>query len=1193
MKTYIPTLVFIMLSMGIYAQAPESINYQAVARDATGSILSNQIVSFRISILQGSISGTIVYQETHTKTTNEFGLVTLAIGSGTLLSGNFSTINWGASSFWIKTELDPAGGSNYQLMGTSQFLSVPYALYAKTSGSSGGSSSVSDTDLDTKIQTEKAPDEDIIRFDIGGTERLVLLQNRLEPLGGNGNIFIGKDAGIFNTSGYNNTSTGYYSLSSNTTGYQNSAFGWNALTYNTGGNDNTAMGYYSLFKNGSGINNTAFGSQSLFNNTSGWQNTAIGFNTLSGNTSGRSNTAVGTESMVGNVIGICNTATGAGALNNCIGSNNTALGFAAGSQNQGSNNLFLGYLAGYFENGSNKLYIDNSETPTPLIWGDFGQNVVNINGNLGIGTTNPLNKLHIVSTADPLRLEGLVTSASNNYLVVGTDGTVYKRSGTDVSAWNLTGNSGTNPVIHFIGTNDQKPLNFRACNTPAGTIDPNKSNAAFGSQALSLNISGTGNSAFGGFSLYSNTTGINNVAFGLSALLNNSEGSFNTAFGTAALGSNNAGSYNTAVGISSLYKNTDGYYNTAVGLSSLENLTSGNSNTAVGKMALRNNLTGNQNVAFGTFAGYYETENDRLYIDNRTRANLQDGREKSMIYGVFDNNPANQKLTFNANVGIGTTLPTNKLHIVATADPLKLEGLQTSTSSDYLVVENDGVIRKHSGSGGSGWSLNGNSGTNPLTDYIGTSDSTSLLIKVNNSVSGWIDLIQENTSFGYMNLNSNIEGSQNTAVGNNALFTNQNGVQNTAAGMKALYSNLTGSSNTAIGYYSLFTNTYGSLNSAVGQNSLALNVTGSHNSSFGSYSLANNTFGQQNTALGEYALYANSIGNNNVALGYYAGYYETGSNRLYIDNQSRGSLQNGLDKSLIYGIFDANPANQQLTINGKVGIGASNPATSAALEIRSGNKGFLPPRMNTSEIAYIANPANGLTVYNTTDEHLYVYTSSTNQWKRVAYDASSITPFVCGTAFPDSRDGQLYQTVQIGTQCWMAQNLNVGNIINGATNQTDNGQIDKYCPYNDASHCSTFGGLYQWNEMMQYDYSPGSKGICPQGWHLPTNAEFTTLSDYLGGSSIAGGKMKEAGTVHWYAPNTGATNSSGFTGLPAGYRGLDGYFSSEYNNGFWWTSSWVSSTSDSYIRKLSYNTAGVITTEYDRSYGFSVRCIRD
>ena len=136
MKKIITICAAILMSASVFAQAPQKMSYQAVIRDATNALVANQTVGMQVSILQGSASGTAVYVETHNATTNINGLVSIEIGGGTLVSGSFSTINWGNGPFFIKTETDPAGGTNYTITGTTQLLSVPYAMYAASSGSS-------------------------------------------------------------------------------------------------------------------------------------------------------------------------------------------------------------------------------------------------------------------------------------------------------------------------------------------------------------------------------------------------------------------------------------------------------------------------------------------------------------------------------------------------------------------------------------------------------------------------------------------------------------------------------------------------------------------------------------------------------------------------------------------------------------------------------------------------------------------------------------------------------------------------------------------------------------------------------------------------------------------------------------------------------------------------------------------------
>jgi uncharacterized protein (TIGR02145 family) len=187
-------------------------------------------------------------------------------------------------------------------------------------------------------------------------------------------------------------------------------------------------------------------------------------------------------------------------------------------------------------------------------------------------------------------------------------------------------------------------------------------------------------------------------------------------------------------------------------------------------------------------------------------------------------------------------------------------------------------------------------------------------------------------------------------------------------------------------------------------------------------------------------------------------------------------------------------------------------------------------------------------------------------------------------------EGQVYNTVLIGNQCWLKENLNVGTMINGYSNMSNNGVIEKYCPYNDPALCEIYGGLYQWNEMMEYTTTPGVQGICPAGWHLPTDEEWTLLTDFLGGESVAGGKMKETGFEHWWSPNTGATNESGFTALPGGYRDLYGGVGNNDRYGYFWSSS---EYYGAWQRVLYYDTDDIYRESYPKSYGLSSRCLQD
>ncbi|MBA7544886.1 hypothetical protein ES705_37247 [subsurface metagenome] len=163
---------------------------------------------------------------------------------------------------------------------------------------------------------------------------------------------------------------------------------------------------------------------------------------------------------------------------------------------------------------------------------------------------------------------------------------------------------------------------------------------------------------------------------------------------------------------------------------------------------------------------------------------------------------------------------------------------------------------------------------------------------------------------------------------------------------------------------------------------------------------------------------------------------------------------------------------------------------------------------------------------------------------------------ITSTATVTDYEGNVYQTITIGSQEWMCENLKLTKYADGTaiplvTNSTEWGNLTTpgYYWYNndEPTYANTYGALYNW-------YTVEKGNLCPTGWHVPTDAEWTTLTDYLGGASVAGGKLKETGTAHWSYPNTGATNESGFTALPGGGRSLNGTFGYVGSSGGWWSS---------------------------------------
>jgi uncharacterized protein (TIGR02145 family) len=190
------------------------------------------------------------------------------------------------------------------------------------------------------------------------------------------------------------------------------------------------------------------------------------------------------------------------------------------------------------------------------------------------------------------------------------------------------------------------------------------------------------------------------------------------------------------------------------------------------------------------------------------------------------------------------------------------------------------------------------------------------------------------------------------------------------------------------------------------------------------------------------------------------------------------------------------------------------------------------------------------------------------------------------------KDGNVYETITIGTQIWMAENLkttkyNDGTAIPQVTDNTswDNLTTPGYCWYNNEITNIAYGALYNWNTV-------NTGKLCPTGWHVPTDAEWTNLTTYLGDVSVAAIKLKEIGSAHWISPNTGSTNETGFTALPAGYRSNYGTFASIGYYSVWWTSTENSAT-NAWVRLVSYNYDNVGRNNYRKVLGHSVRCLKN
>ncbi len=743
---------------------------------------------------------------------------------------------------------------------------------------------------------------------------------------------ITKDGSVYSMGGgavATNTAFGGSALINNTTGAFNTAFGNSALLTNVIGAGNTAVGYRTLTTNTADWN-TSFGYQGLASNTSGAYNTAVGYNTLATNLTGSGNIGVGINALFNNTSADGNVAVGGSALyTNQIGANNTAVGTQALFFNTASYNTGLGYQALY----NNTTGADNTALGSSALYSNLiGTNNVAVGNNaLHDNTSN-----HNVAVGD-------------SALYTNTSGTRNVAIGSSALYSNLTGLWNTAigyEALSSYALNSSTAIGYQALRNATGGINvavgywsllsntTGSFNQALGTYALNANTIGDSNDAMGYGAIGSNTTGSENVGIGREALGNNITGNENTSLGyhsgigitgnyNIAIGSRtsetaNGNNFNVAVGRYALNGNTGGS-NVAVGVSVL-NTATGSNNTGLGFSALYSDIAGQNNTALGYQAGYLNTsgsnnvflgnnagynsltDSDVLYIDNQNRGSVADDKTNSLIYGKFDAIPANQVLTINGQLKISQGSP--GAGKVLTSDATGVATWQTPAAS---------------GLAGSG-TLNHVARFTPDGTTLGDSsmidDGTSVYNLGGGSVS-------DNTAFGKNALTGNTTGRYNTALGTDTLKVNNDAQFNVAIGWTALQRNTSGNSNVAIGAQVLEFNTTSGYSTGIGVDALEFSTAG-YNTAIGAGALGATTSGDSNTGVGAYAGARNTTGAGNVFLGNNAGYYETGSNKLFIDNQSRfltdaaTSEINARTSALIYGQFNSNPALQTLTVNGFV-----------------------------------------------------------------------------------------------------------------------------------------------------------------------------------------------------------------------------------------------------------------------------------
>ena len=599
------------------AQAPQKMSYQAVVRNASNTLVSNSNIGMRISVLQGTSSGTPVYVETQTTTTNTNGLATLEIGTGTIVSGNFASIAWGTNSYFIKTETDPTGGTNYTISGTTQFLSVPYALFA-ASGNTGPA----------------------------GPQGIQGLTGATGPQGSQGPIGITGSQGLQGLTG----ATGPQGLTG--------ATGPIGLTGATGSQGLTGP---------QGIQGLT-GPQGA-SGSSVW--TTTGTNIANNNTG---NVGIGTGATVPSSLltvkkdGIGFTqedttgATKIGFYTNASGAwlqthSYTDLSFAT---SDGQTQMILQKDTGNFGIGgiipTEKLEVDGKTKTTNLqVTSLAGVGKVltsDATGNATWQTPSAGNGWTITGNAGTNPTTNFIGTTDNNNIVFKRNNIISGRIETQNTSY---GNGSLNPASTglynvALGNSSMSVNTSGGFNSAAGYFclrnnTTGGSNCASGYGALQNNITGNNNTANGSGALSENQGGSNNTAIGSGALSNNISANENTAVGYLALSSNMSASGNTAIGFEALKVSTSTQSNTAVGRRALWKNTSGTLNVAMGDGALVNNTFGFENVAIGTNAlPNIVSGNDNIGIGIGVGSNLNFGSNCIVIgsYAMTPNNTSNQ-----------------------------------------------------------------------------------------------------------------------------------------------------------------------------------------------------------------------------------------------------------------------------------------------------------------------------------------------------------------------------------------------------------------------------------------------------------------------------------------------------------------------------------------------------------------------
>lgn len=1304
MKKFTFFFSFLWLSFVALGQAPQGISYQTVIRDGAGQPLLNTAVTLKMTIRTAAPDGAVVYSETHPKTTGTFGLVTLAIGQGTPVEGNFAAINWGTAPHFLETAIDATGTGDFQILGVTQFLSVPYALNSLNgmpAGNNTGDMLYWDGSQWMKIAVGQNGQALILQNGIptwGGVQLPILNTAAVTNItaftaysGGNiasdgGSPVVGRGI-CWNTSP--NPTTGNFKI------FAGSGSG-NFLAQMTGLESSTQYFVRAFATNSAG---TSYGQEMTFFTTAGaitLSTTPITNITVNSATSGGNITLNGGSPVTAR--GVCwNT-----APYPTLAHNKTTDGSGNGafvSQLTGLTNTTTYYVRAYATNSLGTSY--GSQLTFTTLSGIVTLTTAEVTG---ITANSAISGGEITSDGgSPVTARGVCWNTSPNPTTANSftsDG-----AGTGTFTSDLTGLAEDSTyyirayATNAFGTWYGNEMSFETpawdCGNPfVDSRDGQIYNTVqIGEQcwmAENLNVGGridggqnqldngaiekycydnleTNCDVYGGLYQwdemmgYSNLQGtkgicsegwhlpadkewtiltdyvssiqeylcnsnINYIAKALAANIYWNSSTYTCAVGND-INANNATNFTglpggyyliggsfSAIGNAGFWRTsnestaTNSYYR-GLGINGT-GLTHSSSSKSLGMSirCIKGDSAQNQ-PPYYPFYPNPENGSSNISINLSFSWSCSDPESDPLTYDVFfgtENPPALVATaiadtfynpgTLNYNTTYYWKIVAHDDHGNSTEGEIwSFTTKETWECGDILHDERDGQEYNTVQIGDQCWmaeNLNVGTridGTQNQQDNGDVEKYCYDNLESNCDVYGglyqWDEMMGYSTVQGvkgicpvgwhlptdleFTSLTNFVSGQPTYLCNSNAIFIAKalaaSVYWNTNAGTCTIGNVL--ENNNATGFIGLpggYRNNWGVIedlgNLADWWSSTQYNATKAW---------------YRNLSCND--AHVDRFNNNKV----YGMSIRCLQDEITTINEPPDTPSNPIPETssinnLIYSIFSwacSDPENDPLTYD--VFFGTENPFAQIATAIA--DTFYTPGILNYNTTYYwkiVAHDDNG----NSTEGEVWSFTTMDEPW-------------ACGDPLIDERDWQEYNTVQIGEQCWLKENIAYLPSVSPSSNGSRTTNYYYVYGYQGTSvtmaktmtNYLTYGVLYNY---------PASLNACPQGWHLPTDVEWTTLTNYLGGESVAGGKMKETGTSHWNSPNNGATNSSDFTGLPGGWRSIEGTFSFLGQNGDFWSST-EATWALAWLRFLNNDDDDISRAYGDKAYGLSVRCLKD